>query len=43
MRIRTYDNSGPIVAVLHGGPGAPGSIAPAARGLADSFHVLEPF
>lgn len=29
--------------VLHGGPGAPGYMAPVARGLADSFRVLEPF
>lgn len=28
--------------VLHGGPGAPGYMAPVARGLADSFRVLEP-
>jgi len=29
--------------MLHGGPGAPGSMAPVARGLAGSFRVLEPF
>ena len=29
--------------VLHGGPGAPGYMAAVARGLADSFRVLEPF
>lgn len=29
--------------VLHGGPGAPGYMAPAAHRLADSFRVLEPF
>ncbi len=34
--------SRPVV-VLHGGPGAPGSAAPLARGLADTFAVLEPF
>lgn len=28
--------------VLHGGPGAPGYMAPLARELADSFRVLEP-
>ncbi len=28
--------------VLHGGPGAPGYMAPVARGLANSFRVLEP-
>ncbi len=43
MRIRTYGSSGPPVVVLHGGPGAPGYMAPVARGLADSFQVLEPF
>jgi pimeloyl-ACP methyl ester carboxylesterase len=29
--------------VLHGGPGAPGSAAPIAQGLADRFRVLEPW
>ncbi|MCL4401125.1 MAG: alpha/beta hydrolase, partial [Acidobacteria bacterium] len=43
MRVRSYGNSGPVVVVLHGGPGAPGYMAPVARGLADSFRVLEPF
>ncbi len=43
MRIRQYGTSGPLVVVLHGGPGAPGYMAPVARGLADSFRVLEPF
>ena len=43
MRIRTYGSSGPTVFVLHGGPGAPGHMAPVARGLADSFRVLEPW
>ncbi len=33
----------PTVIVVHGGPGAAGSMAPVARGLADSFRVLEPF
>lgn len=42
MQIRTYGTSGPLVVVLHGGPGAPGYMAPVARGLADSFRVLEP-
>ncbi len=42
MRIREYGTSGPLVVVLHGGPGAPGAMAPVARGLADSFRVLEP-
>jgi len=43
MRVRTYGSTGVPVIVLHGGPGAPGSAAPLARGLADSFRVLEPF
>src|SRR5262249_14242758 len=30
------------VAVLHGGPRAPGSVASLARLLSDRFHVLEP-
>ncbi len=42
MQIRTYGTSGPLVVVLHGGPGAPGYMAPVARGLADSFRVLFP-
>lgn len=43
MRVRTYGTSGPPVIVLHGGPGAPGYMAPVALGLADAFRVLEPF
>jgi pimeloyl-ACP methyl ester carboxylesterase len=43
MHIRTYGSTGPDVIVLHGGPGAPGYMAPVARALADSFQVLEPF
>ncbi len=27
---------------MHGGPGAAGYMAPVARGLAESFHILEP-
>jgi pimeloyl-ACP methyl ester carboxylesterase len=42
-RVRTYGTSGPPVVVLHGGPGAPGTMAPVARGLAESFRVFEPF
>src|SRR5919108_3353830 len=29
--------------VLHGGPGAPGHLAPVARALADELRILEPF
>jgi pimeloyl-ACP methyl ester carboxylesterase len=43
MRVRTYGTAGPQVVVLHGGPAAPGHMAPVARGLAGSFRVLEPF
>ncbi len=43
MQVRRYGQSGPLVIVLHGGPGAPGYMAPVARGLADRFQVLEPF
>jgi pimeloyl-ACP methyl ester carboxylesterase len=42
IEVRTYGSAGPTVLVLHGGPGAPGSMAPVARGLADKFRVLEP-
>ena len=43
MRVRNYGSSGPLIIVLHGGPGAAGYMAPVARGLAGSFRVLEPF
>ena len=43
MRVREYGDAGPLVVVLHGGPGAAGEMAPLARELADSFRVLEPF
>ena len=43
MRVRAYGASGPWVIAVHGGPGAPGHMAPVARGLADSFRVLEPW
>ncbi len=42
LTVRTYGTSGPCVALLHGGPGAPGYLAPVARGLVGSFRVLEP-
>jgi len=42
MQIREYGNSGPVVVVLHGGPGTPGYMAPVARELADLFRILEP-
>ncbi len=43
MHVRTYGEGGALVLVLHGGPGAAGYMAPVARGLADSFRVVEPF
>src|SRR5216684_3410965 len=43
LKVRSYGSSGPQVIVVHGGPGACGSMAPIARALADSFRVLEPF
>jgi len=43
LKTRKYGASGPVVLVLHGGPGAAGYMAPVARGLADAFRVLEPF
>jgi len=42
MQIRTYGTLGPRVVVVHGGPGTPGQMAPVARGLADTYRVLEP-
>ena len=43
MHIREYGESEHTVVVLHGGPGAPGYMAPVARKLGDSFRVLEPW
>ncbi len=43
LQVRSYGTSGSLVIVLHGGPGDAGYMAPVARGLADSFRVLEPF
>lgn len=40
--VRTYGDTGPIVAVLHGGPGAIGSCAQLARDLSSTCRVLEP-
>lgn len=42
MRTRIYGTSGRTVALLHGGPGAPGYMAPLANELSDTFLVLEP-
>ena len=43
LKVRSYGSSGPQVIVVHGGPGACGSMAPVARSLADTFRLLEPF
>ena len=40
--VRTYGNAPFEVAVVHGGPGAPGELAPLARELARKRGVLEP-
>ncbi|HJX13721.1 MAG TPA: alpha/beta hydrolase [Dehalococcoidales bacterium] len=40
--LRTYGNPPYRVAVVHGGPGAPGEMAPVARELASLAGVLEP-
>ena len=42
LQYRNYGRSGPVVVLLHGGPGAPG-LMQLARGLEDAFRVLEPF
>lgn len=42
LHINEY-GSGPLVIVLHGGPGAAGEAAPIARGLSGAFHALEPW
>ncbi|MGD9380529.1 MAG: alpha/beta hydrolase [candidate division WOR-3 bacterium] len=41
--VRKYGKAPFNVAVIHGGPGAPGEMAPVARELAHSVGVLEPF
>ncbi|AKI96514.1 alpha/beta fold hydrolase [Kosmotoga pacifica] len=43
INIRKHGTPPYTVAVLHGGPGAPGEVAPVARELAKSMGVLEPF
>ena len=42
LRVRRYGTTGPLVVVLHGGPGAAGYMAPVARALSDVFRVVEP-
>jgi pimeloyl-ACP methyl ester carboxylesterase len=43
IHVREYGDTGPMVIILHGGPAAVGEAAPIARGLSDSFRVLEPW
>ncbi|HEX5138801.1 MAG TPA: alpha/beta hydrolase [Planctomycetota bacterium] len=43
LEVRTHGEKGPVVLLLHGGPGAPGNMAPVARGLENAFRALEPF
>lgn len=43
LHFRRYGDHGPIVYLLHGGPGAPGYLAPVARGLAKFCRIVEPF
>lgn len=43
IRVRRHGVAGPWVIALHGGPAAVGEAGPLARGLADTFRVLEPW
>ncbi len=40
--LRTYGSRPFRVAVIHGGPGAPGEMAPVAKELSSGMGVLEP-
>ncbi|MFC1725311.1 alpha/beta fold hydrolase [candidate division KSB1 bacterium] len=42
QNLRTYGKAPYTVAVIHGGPGAPGQMAPVARELSGNWGVLEP-
>jgi pimeloyl-ACP methyl ester carboxylesterase len=42
MKLRLYGKEPFIIAVVHGGPGAPGSVAPVAKEMSQYFGVLEP-
>ena len=41
--VRCYGKDGPFAILLHGGPGAPGEMAPLARSIENRFRILEPF
>jgi pimeloyl-ACP methyl ester carboxylesterase len=43
IRVHLHGSVGPWVAVLHGGPAAPGEATTLAKGLSRSFRVLEPW
>lgn len=40
---RIYGKAPYNIVVIHGGPGAPGQVAPIARKLSENFGVIEPF
>jgi pimeloyl-ACP methyl ester carboxylesterase len=42
IEIRTHGARGPTVLLLHGGPGAPGSVSDLAADLSPEFGILEP-
>ncbi len=42
LRCRRHGERGPLVVVIHGGPGAAGYMAPVARELSNEFRVIEP-
>ena len=42
IAVRRFGSHGPLVALLHGGPGAAGDLADLARDLGGKFRVLEP-
>ncbi|ABD41717.1 conserved hypothetical protein [Methanospirillum hungatei JF-1] len=43
MKYRSYGPDPKRIALIHGGPGAPGEMGPVARYLADYFPIIEPF
>lgn len=42
-QLKKYGNAPFNIAIIHGGPGAPGEMAPVARELSKNHGVLEPF